>query len=50
MLNISLTIDIPSSYGKQQQDKNVIYNDRMLNPEFGIHRISMEKLRIIDHW
>ena len=34
MLNISLTIDIPSSYGKQQQDKNVIYNDRMLNPSY----------------
>ena len=37
-LNISLTIDIPSSYGKQQQDKNVINNDRMLNIEFNILR------------
>ena len=44
-LNISLTIDIPSSYGKQQQDKNVIYNDRMLNPEFGI----LSNSAVIDH-
>ena len=44
MLSISLTIDIPSSYGKQQQDKNVIYNDRMLNIEFDILRNSIVKL------
>ena len=56
MLNISLTIDIPSSYGKQQQDKNVIYNDRMLNPEYDIlkktavHRNSIEKLRNFRSW
>ena len=49
-LNISLTIDIPSSYGKEQQDKNVIYNDRMLNPEFDILRNSAVKnWEIIDH-
>ena len=42
-LNISLTIDIPCSYGKEQQDKNVIYNDRMLNPEFDILRNSAVK-------
>ena len=49
-LNISLSIDIPCSYGKEQQDKNVIYNDRMLNPEFDIHRNSMEKLRNHRSW
>ena len=57
MLSISLTIDIPSSYGEQQQDKNVIYNDRMLNIEFEIFRNSIViiqrkigKLKIMDRF
>ena len=49
MLNISLTIDIPSSYGKQQQDKNASYNDRMLDIEFDILRNPTENWEIKDH-
>ena len=48
-LSISLTIDIPSSYGKQQQDKNIIYNDRMLDIEFDILRNTTENWEIKDH-